>query len=99
MDTGLLPRADADRLSVLYIADRVGLRIFQSDHRDRQIHFRRVCKLFVVCNDIREEILINMQFIPSLFKCNAVHFLALQRRGHIIRVDLDHIVVPFFLLL
>ena len=88
----------ADRLSVFYIADRIGLRIFQRDHGDRQIHLRRVCQFFILRHYIGEEILVNIELISPLFKCNAVYFFVLQRRRHIVRIDLDHIVIAFFLL-
>ena len=40
---------------------------------------------------------IDHQFISSLLKCDSEHFLMLDRRRHIIRIDLDDIVIAVFL--
>ena len=99
MDTGLLSCTDTDCLSAFYIADGIGLRIFQSDHGNRQIHLRLISHIFIFSHYIREEIFADIEFVSSLLKSNAEHFLVLQSCRHIIRIDLDYIIIAFFLLL
>ena len=45
-----------------------------------------------------EEIIIDLQFVSSLLKCDPIYILMFQRRRLIIRVNLDHIIVPLLLL-
>ena len=40
---------------------------------------------------------IDHQLISSLLKCDSEHFLVLDRRRHIIRINLDDIVIAVFL--
>ena len=49
VDTGLLTCTNTDRLSAFYIANRIGLGIFQGDQRDLHIDQRLFGHFFVLC--------------------------------------------------
>ena len=98
MNTGLLSGTDTDGLSALDIAYRVGLGIFQGDEGDFHIHQRLSRNLFLLCYDIGEKVTVHVELIAALFKSNAEDLLFLQGIWYVGRVDLDDIVVAFFLL-
>ena len=98
MDAGLLSGADADGLSALDEADGIGLGIFQRNQRDLHIDQRRFRHLFLLGHHIGQKVFVDIQLIPSLFKGDAEHLFSLRRVRHIVRIDLDHIVISFFLL-
>ena len=98
MHAGLLSGADADGLSVLHIADRIGLGIFQRNKGDLHVHQGIRGDLFVGGHHVGEKFVIDVQLVASLLKSDAVDLLSLQRSRYIIRIDLDYIVISFFLL-
>ena len=79
MDPGLLSCPDTDGLSILYIADRVGLCIFQRDHGNGQVNLGCIWQILILRHDIIKEILADMQFVSALFKVDAIYLLAFQR--------------------
>ena len=40
---------------------------------------------------------VDHKLISSLLECNTEHFLVLHRSRNVIRVDLDHVIIAFFL--
>ena len=99
MDPGLLSGSDTDCLSVFYKAHGIGLGIFQGDHGNCQIDLCLLGQFFILCHDIGEEFIVDLQLISSLFKGNAKHILVLQLCRLIGRIDLYHVIISFFLLL
>ena len=97
---GLLSGADADRLSVLRVADGIGLRIFQRDEGDEKVPFRlgSGMSLFSVTTLSRMSLSISRSFL-ALLKGNAEDILVLERAGLIGRIDLDHVVIAVLFLL
>ena len=98
MNSGLLTGAHTNGLSVLYVAYGIGLGILQDDQRNLQIPPGLLRQLLVLGYDIGNQRIINGQFLPSLFKGYAVNLLMLQGSRHKLRIDLDHVVISFFLL-
>ena len=97
MDTGLLPCADADGLAAFYVADGVGLGVFQGDQCDLHVDQRRLRYLFVHRDDIGEQIPVHVQLVTALFEGDAVDLLALYRGRDVGGVDLDDIVIAALL--
>ena len=97
--TGLLACAHADGLSVFYEADGVGLGVFEDDQRDLHISFCFLGKLFILSHDVGDQRIVDGQLLTALFKGYAVHLLVLDRSRYISRIDLNHVVVSFFLLM
>ncbi len=58
---------------------------------------RRLRNLLFLRHNIVEEMFIDHQLISSLLKCDSEHFLVLDRCRHIVRIDLDDIVIAVFL--
>ena len=98
MYTWLLAGSDADCLAVFYKAYGVGLCIFQNDQRNFKITFCLFCKSFVFGYDVWDQFIIDCKFLTSLLKSHTKYLFVFQRRRYIVRVDLDHIVISFFLL-
>ena len=99
MYTGLLTCSYADSLSVFYEADGVGLGVFEDDKRNLHISLCFLTQLFILCYDIRDQLIIDCQLLTALLKGHAVHLFTLDGIRNVIRVDLDHVVVSFFLLM
>ena len=57
-----------------------------------------VSSLFFV-TILENQLIIDRQLLTALLKGHAVHLLALDGIRNVIRVDLDHVVVSFFLLM
>ena len=98
MDAGLLARADADGLSVLHIADGIGLGILQGDQGDLHVDERRLRNVLFIRYHVGKQLFIHAQLVSPLLEGDAVHLLSLDFSRTVIRIDLDHIVVPLFLL-
>ena len=99
MYTGLLSCTNADSLSVLNKAYGIGLCIFQDDQRNLHISLGFFRKLFILCYNIGDQRIINCQLLAALFKGDSKYLFVLQRFRNIVFIDLDHIVIAFFLLL
>ena len=98
VDSGLLACADTDRLTVLDIADGVRLRIFQRDQRDDEIELLVVRDILVIGHDIGEHgLLVDREIVSALLEGHAEHFLVLDLRRLVVRVDLHDIVIALAL--
>ena len=71
MDAALLAGAHADGLTVLDVADRVGLGVFQGDEADDQVNFGALGQLLVLGDNVLEHFLVNFEEIVSLLKDHA----------------------------
>ncbi len=98
VNPGLLSGTDADGLPVFYEADGIGLGVFQSDQGDLHVHKRFFGNLSLIRHHMGEQFFVDLQLIAPLLEGDAEHLFSLQRIRYIVRVNLDHIVVPFFLL-
>ena len=99
MNPGLLSGTNSNCLSIFYEAYRIGLCIFQCDQCDRKVDLCRFRNFFVVCDYIGKQLIIDLELISALFKCNTKYLLVLDRSRYIIRIDLDHIIISVFLCL
>ena len=97
MDSGLLARTDTDGLSVLYIADRIGLSVFQGDQGNFQVDQCGLRDLFIFGYNIRKQIAVNVQLVPPLLEGDSVYLLSLNGGRLIGGIDLDYVVISFFL--
>ena len=96
MDAALLSGTDADGLSVLHIAHRIALGVFQCDERNHQIAFGLLAERLIDSGDIGKQIVrIELDFVTLLFKSDAEHLLALNGLGTITGIDFDHVVGSF----
>ena len=94
VDAALLACAHADGLTVLDVADGVGLGVFQRDEGDEHIALRTLGQVFVFGDDVVEQALVDFAVVAPLLEGDAENILLLQRRGSIGRVDLHDVVVP-----
>ena len=93
VDAALLARAHADGLSVLHIADGVGLGVFERDEGKEHIALCTLGQVFIFGDDVREQAFIDFAVVVPLLEGDAENILLLQRRGNIGGVDL-HDIVP-----
>ena len=93
VDAALLACAHADGLSVLDVADGVGLGVFERDEGKEHIALRTLGQAFIFGDDVLEQALIDFAVVVPLLKGDAENILLLQRRGNIGGVDL-HDIVP-----
>ena len=99
MDAALLTSADAYRLSVLHVAYRVALRIFQCYQRYDEVATRLLAECLVLCGDVLEESgVVQTYLVASLFKGDAEALLRLHRCRNIVRVYLYHVISALALL-
>ena len=73
MDTGLLSGTDTDSLTILDIAYGIGLGILQSDQCDLHIDQGTLRDLLVHSHDIGQQITVDVQFVTTLLKGDAVY--------------------------
>ena len=99
MYAGLLAGSDADRLSVICVADRVRLCILQCDEGNDKIALSGIRNILVGCNDILEDLVVDLKFISSLFECDTEDLFVLKRLRHIALIDLDNVIVSVLLAL
>ena len=92
VDSRLLSSADTDCLTILDIANRVGLGILQCDQRNHQITLIILRDFLLLSDNILEHILVNFQEVMTLFKCDAEHLLPLQFSRTIGSINLNDIV-------
>jgi len=97
MYTGLLTCAYTDRLSILHVADRVGLCIFQGNQRYDHVDLRVIRQLFILSHDILQQLTVDCQIISTLLKGHAKYLFALHQSRYIIRIDFNDIVLAIFL--
>ena len=95
MYSRLLTCTDTDCLTVLNIAYRVGLGIFESNERNKQVDLCVFWQFFVLGNDIVEQLFVDLQVVSSLFKGNTDTSLCSDFLWNIGRIDLDYIVAAF----
>ena len=93
MNSALLSGAYSDGLTVFYIADRVGLCIFQCNKRYDHVTYDCIRQFFIVRNNILKQSGFNPEIIMSLFKCDAKNILTFLLRGNIVRVNLNDVVI------
>ena len=99
VDARLLSGADADGLSALGVADRIGLRIFERNQRDEQVALGLLRQVLALCDDVGKHFGIDFHLVASLLEGDAEHLLCFDGRGDVIRVDCDDIVAALALLL
>jgi len=97
VDSGLLSGTDADSLTALGEADGVRLCIFQSNERNDQVDLGVIRNIFILRNDIAEEVAVDGQFISALLEYDSEHLLMLDRIRSVFRIDPDNRVVSLFL--
>ena len=100
MDTALLTGTDTDSLTILHVAYRVTLSIFQGDERDNQVALSLCSEVLVLGRDILEESwIIELHLVASLLEGNTEYLLVLDRSWHVVRINLDDAVGTLALLL
>ena len=93
VDTALLSGTDTDGLSVLHVADGVGLRIFQGDEGNHQVALGLGGEFLVGCGDILEESgIVETDFITALFEGDAITLFDFHGCGHVRGVHLNDVV-------
>ena len=98
MYTWLLSCSYTDCLSIFYETYGIGLCIFQNDQGNLHITFCFFCKLFILCHNIGKHCIINHKFLTSLLESYTKYFFVFQRSRYKVLIDLDYIIVSFFLL-
>ena len=98
VNTGLLTGTDADGLSVHRIANGVGLGVLQSDQCHDQIPLCLRGQFLVGGHYVGDQFLIDLELVSALLEGDAEYLLVLQGIGHVVRVDLDDVVVAVPLL-
>ena len=97
MDARLLPRTDADRLSVHRVADGVRLRVFQRDEREQEVATGCIGDVLVRRRAIREAVLRDLHIVALLLERDAVHVLALDGGRCIALIHLENQIAAFAL--
>ncbi len=99
MHTGLLSRADADRLSIEDITNRIGLRELERDPCNEHIAHRGFRKLFALCNDVCKIITRHGAVIAALLHAHAEDLTHFGRVRFVGRVNLNHSIFALLLFL
>ena len=100
MDAALLSSSNTNRLSVLDIANRITLRVLQSNQRNDEITLSILGECLILCRHILEECwVIQFHFVTTLFKCNTEDLLLLDSCRNIVWVNLDNVVCALTLIL
>ncbi len=97
VDAALLACAHTDGLAVFDVADGVGLGVLQGNQGDNHVDFSGVRQLLVLCDQIGQHLLVDLEEVVSLLKDDAEDMAALDGSGGVIGVDLHHVVVALFL--
>ena len=97
VDTGLLPRADADGLPVHRVAHGVRLGVFQRDERNEQVAARTLGQVGVLCHKLFKKRPVDAAVVMPLLKRHTEHLLALERGGFISGIDLHNVVAALAL--
>ena len=77
MYAGLLARADAYRLPVVSVADRIGLCVFQSDEGHDQVAHGAFGQVAVFSDDIRKQVSVYFEIVSPLLEGDAEDLLML----------------------
>ena len=86
----LLTGTDTDSLTILHVAYRVTLGIFQGDERDDQVALSLCSEVLVLGRDILEESwIIELHLVASLLEGNTEYLLVLDRSWHVVWINLD----------
>ena len=97
VDTGLLTRAHAHGLPVIGKAHGVGLGVFQGDERHDQVDFGGFGQVFVLGDDVPEQMLADLEVVPPLLEGDAEDLLRLLLGGNVAGVDGHHVVAALAL--
>ena len=92
VDSGLLSSTDTDCLTILDIADRIRLGIFQGNQRNQQVMLLVFRQVLVLCYDVFQHAFINFQVISALFKGYAKYLFPFQCGWFIGRVNLNDVI-------
>ena len=95
MDAGLLSCAHTDGHTVFYIADRIGLCVFQRNQRYQQITDSCVRNIFVLRRTFCQQVRCDLRVVAALLKGNAENLLGLLFFRHVVRIHLHHKVGTF----
>ena len=100
VDAALLTGTDTDGLTILDVAYRVALCIFQCDESDDEITLCISREVLVLCRDVLEECwVVQFHLVATLLEGDTEHLFALDRSRSVVRVDLDDVVSTLALLL
>ena len=97
VDPALLARANADGLSILHIADGIGLGVLQCNKRHDKVPLGLVRQVLVSGGEILQQAAVYFQLVPALLEGNAEHVLMLDGGGHVVFVYLHHVVIALAL--
>ncbi len=92
MNTGLLTCSDTDSLTVLNVANTVGLGVLQGDKGNYQVALFVLGNILIVGNDTVKQTVGNVQLVSSLLERHAVDLLPLDLRRCVAVVDPDNVV-------
>ena len=98
VDAALLAGAHADGLTVLHVADGVGLGIFQGDEGHHHVNGRLLGQILVDGDNVIQQLPVNAVVVAPLLEGDAEHVLPLDLGGNVICIDLHHVVVALLLL-
>ena len=90
------PAPHADGLSVLYIADGIGLGVFQCNQGHNHVDFGLIRKGFILCHQVGQQRRINFEVIASLLEGDAKDILVFLHRRNVGRVNFHNIVSALF---
>ena len=93
VDAALLARADADGLTVLDVAHRVGLRVLERDEGDHHVDLGLGGNLLVLGHHVGEQVGRDLVVVAALLEGDAEDVLGLHGSGHVGRVDLHDVVL------
>ena len=93
VDARLLPGTDADGHAVFYVADGVGLGVFQGNEGDDEVPLSRFRNGLVLRRNVLQQIGRNLSFVSVLFKGDAVDFFRFDEVRLIVGIDLKDAVI------
>ena len=97
MDAALLAGADTDCQAVLHVAHGVRLGVLQRDLSHHHVDLRLISEFFVLSDDIVKLIWGDGEVVMTLLERHAEHVLALNGSAHVVRVDLNDVVLAALL--
>ena len=93
VNAALLSGSDADGLTVLHVADTIGLRILQCDEGNHQIALGLGREHLVLRGNVLQQgRIVKADFIAALLKSDAEHLLAFHGVGTVVKINLDNII-------